>query len=746
MQEKLWYTKAAENWNEALAIGNAKLGAMVFGGVFEEELQVNEESVWSGAKQERNNPSASVLLGEIRKALAEENPKRANLLAKEGLMGIPDKQRVYQLMGHLDLDFFNSKGTVENYKRELDLRNAEVTVSYTLVDGEEKVAVQRQYFANKTNNVIVIHIQSSKALGLQARLRRKLFMERIWSEEGNTLAFQAGEGITYTCMLRAKSSDSNAEIHCHGEYLRIEDAKDIELYLTAATSFGHNDTTKSARLYLDRAMKKGVSRLREEHLEDYQKLYSQTSIQWACEENPMPTDQRLLNIAQNGLAADPSMLSLYCNYAKYLLIASSRSDTLPATLQGIWCEHMDPPWGCKFTININTQMNYWHAEMLGLGDCHHALFKHLERMYPNGVETAKIMYQARGWVAHHNTNIWGDTAPQDTWIPASTWVLGAAWLCTHIWEHYAYTKDLDFLAHYRYLIEDACLFFLDYLCLNKKNQLVINPSVSPENSFFYANGEEGCLCEGCSMDTQILRQLFTICLEINSILPAREDFAASIDELRQALAKLPETTLTHDGRIMEWLEDYEEVEKGHRHISHLYGLYPGEEFLGDERLLEASEKTLRYRLEHGGGHTGWSRAWIMNFWARLAKADEVHENAEALLTQSTYPNLFDKHPPFQIDGNFGGAAGILRAILDSTEEVLYVLPALPRQWGSGEVKNLRAKAGLLVDISFNNGALEKMQVRSKEEGEFAFQYKKRTIRMKMSPNQSYTLEEDTFRQ
>lgn len=421
-------------------------------------------------------------------------------------------------------------------------------------------------------------------------------------------------------------------------------------------------------------------------------------------------------------AADLDLIRLYADFGRYLLISSSRPGTLPANLQGIWCKDIESPWGSKYTININTEMNYWPAAMCNLAEMEEPLFSLLERMVPNGRETAKSMYGCRGFTAHHNTDIWGDTAPQDIWLPASYWVLGAAWLCTHVITHFEYTQDMDFLKRMYPVLHEACLFFVDFLTEGTEDitladgrvvkNLTVNPSTSPENTYRLPNGQTGCMCPGCEMDNRILEQLFSGTILASALLGETED----VDAFKAVLERLLPPVVGSDGRIREWNGEFEEVEPGHRHISHLYGLFPGNTIHPKDtpELARAAEKTLEHRLSHGGGHTGWSRAWIINFYASLGNGEKAGENVSALLSKSTLSNMFDNHPPFQIDGNFGGLTGIIRMLVQSRikdgQVLVELLPALPDSWQDGSVRGVALKGNLLADFEWKGGRLLRWSV------------------------------------
>ena len=430
----------------------------------------------------------------------------------------------------------------------------------------------------------------------------------------------------------------------------------------------------------------------------------------------LPTDERLAAF-RAGEGADLDLIRLYADFGRYLLISSSRPGTLPANLQGIWCKDIESPWGSKYTININTEMNYWPANICNLSEMEEPLFDLLERMVPNGKETARSMYGCRGFTAHHNTDIWGDTAPQDIWLPASYWVLGAAWLCTHVITHFEFTQDMDFLKRMYPVLHEACLFFVDFLTEGTEDitlpdgrvvkNLTVNPSTSPENMYRLPNGQTGCMCPGCEMDNRILEQLFSGTILASALLGETED----VDAFKAVLERLLPPVIQSDGRIREWNGEFDEVEPGHRHISHLYGLFPGKTIsrFDTPELARAAEKTLEYRLSHGGGHTGWSRAWIINYYASLGNGEKAGENVVALLSKSTLSNLFDNHPPFQIDGNFGGLAGIIRMLVQSRikdgQVLVELLPALPPDWKDGSLRGVALCGNLLADIEWKNGRL-----------------------------------------
>ncbi len=741
----LWYDKPAGNWNEALPVGNGRIGGMVYGAIACEQIQVNEESVWYGGPMDRNNPSAREKLPVIQALIKEGKIHAAERLCKQALGGTPFGMRIYQTLGDVFVDYDLNKDftadDVEEYERGLDVENA---LSYThfKLDG---TVYDREIFMSAPDDVCVMHLtaQGKHRMHLevtQSRHHIYEYSERA-SEDSIVLGGNLGrDGLDYAMMCKAVSPDGNIEVI--GESITVENATEVFLYWSALTTYRvqavctdgtdeslakKNALREALTRKLDSAAAKSYRELTERHTKDYRSYFDRVSLALCADtdmEAELKTTDRCLKEIETG-GTNLGLEQLYFNFGRYLLISSSRPGTLPATLQGLWNKDMEAPWDAKFTININTEMNYWPAESCDLGVCHLPLFDLLKKMLPNGRKTAWTMYGCRGFVAHHNTDIWGDTAPQDLWIPGSFWVMGGAWLCTHIWMHYEYTKDIGFLREMFPVMREAAQFFLDFCIrheIDGKTYLCTCPSVSPENTFILPNGEQGANSIGVTMDNQILRDLFTQCNQAAAVLGVADDLDRQIAE---ACGQLIPTRIGSDGRILEWCEEYAEKEPGHRHISHLYALHPSDQITkdGTPELAAAAERTLQKRLEGGGGHTGWSRAWIMNHYAKLWDGEKAYENFRQLLLRSTLPNLFDNHPPFQIDGNFGSIAAMVEMLVQSNADRIVLLPALPKAWKNGKITGIRVRGNARMDIVWRNGALETARICSGCDGMRKFVYK-----------------------
>ena len=706
---ELWYRAPAQRWEEALPCGNGRLGCMVFGQTGKERIQLNEESLWSGPPMDRLNPDSKAALPEVRRLLREGRVPEAEQLAVKALSGVPDNARAYQTLGDLLLDFEDMPASVQDYRRALDLDRGVQRVTFTAGG----TAFTREIFCSAPDNVLVLRLQARgpARLHFRCRLTRPAGLDKVGRTGSDTIWMSGSTGnggVTYCAMLTAARCDGTVGVM--GEFLTVTGAADVVLLLTAATGFSSPDPHAACGDVLEKARGMGFAALEKRHLADYQPLYTAMTLQLGDgSRDDLPTDQRLLAYADG--TPDPGLEGLYFAYGRYLLLCSSRPGTLPANLQGIWNQELAPPWGSRYTININIEMNYWPAAPCGLAPCEEPLFDLLARLDADGTgrRTAREMYGCRGFTAHHNTDLYADTAPQDQYIPASYWVMGTAWACTHIWRHYTYTRDRRMLERYYFILEDAVTFFADFLQDDADGYAATSPSVSPENTYILPDGTHGCLCIGPTMDNQILRELFDGFLKASRELGRDNGLVRDIAALR---GRLRPTTVGPDGRLLEWSRPYGEAEPGHRHISHLYGLYPGQEITpATPGLFDAARKTLETRLSYGGGHTGWSRAWIIGLWARLKEGEKAHDNLQLLLKHSTFPNLMDNHPwrggfTFQIDGNFGAAAAMAEMLVRSAEGEAELLPALPAAWAEGRVHGLRLRGNAGLSMAWQDGALQ----------------------------------------
>ncbi len=740
---QITFSKPAELWEEALPIGNGRLGGMVFGKIKQDYLQLNEDSIWYGGFRDRVNPDAKKNLEKIRSLIFEGRIPEAEKLMEVSLSGTPNSQYPYQTAGELYLNW-EYKEDINQYSRQLDLDKGIVKVEL----GGENTSQTREIFASYEDQIIVIRITSpGEDISVTMHLERSRFYEHAGCLSEDTIFMQGDlgkEGSSF--FVAAKTEVQGGTMEIIGEHLKVTAAKEVLIYLAIETSFYHEEKLKEAAVRrLEQAAEKGFASIYSRHIQDYQKLAGKVSLK-LCDSSVTDSELLLAAVKEETNAENAvlqkRMAELYFQYGRYLLISSSRPGSQPANLQGLWNDNLQPCWDSKYTININTQMNYWPAETYGLSQCHLPLFDLLKRMHKKGKHVAEAMYGCRGFVAHHNTDLWGDCAPQDIYLPASYWVMGGAWLCTHIWTHYLYSMDEVFLREMYPVLQDAVLFFEDFL-VRRGEEYVTCPSVSPENTYILPNGVKGAVCAGPSMDIQILRDLIEVYRKASEKLGTSGDILRKAEEIEK---RLPPIRVGRYGQIMEWHEDYEEEEPGHRHISQLYALHPSHQITVDKTpmLAEAANRTLERRLSYGGGHTGWSCAWIINLYARLGNGNKAWDYLNKLWWNSTFPNFMDNHPMgngavFQIDGNFGAVSAISEMLVQANEDRIALLPALPGAWRKGEVKGLCLPGCGTISVSWQECRLVHCHIRCEGEINTNISYQGKSIMVKLGKGEEIEL-------
>jgi alpha-L-fucosidase 2 len=750
---KLMYDKPAEKWTEALPLGNGRIGAIVFGGTEDERLQINESTLWGGVPHDYTNPEAYTNLNEIRRLIFAGKVDEAEKLSAT-MMGQPKLLMPYQPFCDIRLHF-PGHGQATGYRRELHLRDATSETTYQI----GSTTFRREAFVSYPDQVLVVRISASRpgqltftvsmdspqsetktesaasdTLQLTGQIQPRQNPARSWTGSWSE------PGMRFAAVLKVRTEGGT--VSSDGGRLQVSSADSVTLLFSNATSFKNyrdisGDALGMAKGYLQRAVQRPFDQLKQRHMEDFGKLFSRVELRLGEDHATEMTDQRIRDFAEND---DPSLLALYFEFGRYLLISSSRPGGQPANLQGIWNQDMNPAWGSKWTTNINLEMNYWQADAGDLWETEEPLWGLIRDLRTAGAKTADVEYHSKGWVLHHNTDLWRATAPVDgSW---GIWPVGEAWFANQMWEHYEFSGDRDFLRRDAYpAMKEAAEFVLGILVEAPPGtpfagRLVTNPSTSPENNYLL-DGKRENLTYAPTMDIELIRELFENCRQAAEILKTDTDLR---DNLTKTEKRLPPLQIGKRGQLQEWIEDYAETEPQHRHVSHLYSLYPGRDISLDAApaFAAAAKKTLELR---GDGGTGWSTVWRVALWARLQNPEHSYANLKILLTKSTLPDMFDLCPPFQIDGNLGGPAAMTEMLVQSSDDDIRILPALPQQWASGSFKGVRVRGGGKVDIEWKDGHLAMFKLEADHAMQYRVVYGNQSAQVKLQRGRPIVLDE-----